>query len=168
MHIGSGTKTFLTSEDAPETVGATGIFTNSAMSMIDWLFSGILVRYPTLKLLYAECQIGWIPYVIERIDDVWKTHGAWAQRGPKLEEPPSVQYYRQVYSCFFKDAVGVQMLEQVGPDNICFEVDYPHQDSTWPSTEAVARETFGFLPAENIRKIARGNAIELLGLPFDR
>jgi len=164
MHIGSGTKTFLTSDDAPETVGATGIFTNSVMSMIDWLFSGVLVRHPNLKLLYAECQIGWIPYVIERVDDVWRTHGGWAQRGPKLAEPPSTQYYRQIYSCFFKDSVGVRLLDVVGRDNICFEVDYPHQDSTWPSTEQVARETFGMLPPEDIYRIARGNAIRLLDL----
>ncbi len=164
MHIGSGTKTFLTSEDAPETVGATGIFTNSVMSMIDWLFSGVLVRYPRLKLLYAECQIGWIPYVLERVDDVWKTHGGWATRGPKLDEPPSTQYFSQVWSCFFKDPVGIDLIDRVGEDNICFEVDYPHQDSTWPSTLEVARQTFGHLSPAQIHKIARGNAIELLGL----
>ncbi|MEZ5144577.1 MAG: amidohydrolase family protein [Acidimicrobiales bacterium] len=164
MHIGSGTKTFLTSEDAPETVGATGIFTNSAMSMIDWLFSGVLVRYPNLELLYAECQIGWIPYVLERVDDVWRTHGGWATRGPKLQEPPSTQYFSQVSSCFFKDPVGIDLLDRVGEDNICFEVDYPHQDSTWPSTLEVATQTFGHLSEAQIHKIARGNAIDLLGL----
>jgi hypothetical protein len=120
MHIGSGTKTFLTSADAPETVGATGIFTNSAMSMIDWRFSGVLVRLPTLKLLYAECQIDWILCVLERVDDGWKTHGGWASRGPKLDEPPS--------------------------------------------TLEVATQTFGHLSTAQIHKIARGNAIDLLGL----
>ena len=62
------------SADAPEAVQGTGIFANSAMSLIDFLFSGVLVRYPDLKLLYAEAQIGWIPYVVERTDDIWKTH----------------------------------------------------------------------------------------------
>lgn len=166
MHIGSGTKTFLTSDDAPEAIGATGIFTNSVMSMIDWLFSGVLMKHPDLKLFYAECQIGWIPYVIERVDDVWKTHGGWAMKGVELKEPPSHYYYRQVYSCFFKDEVGVQMLDQVGPDNVCFEVDYPHQDGTWPNTRQVALDTFGHLPAEQIYKIARGNAIDLFRLNF--
>ena len=28
--------------------------------------------HPDLKLLYAEAQIGWIPYLLERIDDVWR------------------------------------------------------------------------------------------------
>lgn len=66
MHIGSGTKTTRTSKDALEAAGAVSIFTNSAVSMIDWLYSGMLVRFPNLELLYAESQIGWIPYVVER------------------------------------------------------------------------------------------------------
>ena len=62
-------------------------------------------------------------------------------------------------------AVGVDLIDRVGEDNVCFEVDYPHQDSTWPSSEEVARQTFGHLTPPQIHKIARGNAIRLLGLP---
>jgi predicted TIM-barrel fold metal-dependent hydrolase len=164
MHIGSGTKTFNTSADAPEGVQATGIFTNSAMSLIDFLLSGVLVRFPNLKLLYAECQIGWIPYVVERTDDIWETHRGWAHTQDHVKEPPSTYYYRQVYSCFFKDTVGVRLLDKVGVDNITFETDYPHQDGTWPDSRKVATEIFGHLDPVTVRKIARGNAIKLLGL----
>jgi len=163
MHIGSGTKTFGTSSDAPDAVTATGIFTNSAMSMIDWLFSGKLIEFPGLKLLYAECQIGWIPYVLERVDDIWRTH-LWSRDEKKVPFPPSAQYYSNMYSCFFKDHVGVRMLDIVGEDNICFEVDYPHQDGTWPNTMSVAQDIFGHLTQTQIDKIARGNAARLLGL----
>jgi predicted TIM-barrel fold metal-dependent hydrolase len=167
MHIGSGTRTTNTSEDAPEGVQATAIFANSAASLIDFLFSGVLVRYPDLKVLYAECQIGWIPYVVERVDDIWETHRGWAHTQDKVHEKPSHYYYRQVYSCFFKDHVGVKLLDEVGVDNVCFETDYPHQDGTWPHSEKVAQEIFGHLPEDQVRKIARGNAIRLFGLPFE-
>jgi predicted TIM-barrel fold metal-dependent hydrolase len=164
MHIGSGTKTFNTSADAPEAVTATGIFSNSAMSLIDFLFSGVLVRYPTLKLLYAECQIGWIPYVVARCDDIWNTHRGWAHTQDHTPEPPSTYYKRQVYSCFFKDEVGMELLERVGVDNVCFETDYPHQDGTWPRSQEVAAQLFGHLPQEQIDKLARVNAIALFEL----
>ena len=85
------------------------IFTNSAVSLIDFLYSGVLVRYPNLQLLYAEAQIGWIPYVIERVDDVWETHRGWAHGQDHVPEPPSTYYYRQVHACFFKDSAGVDM-----------------------------------------------------------
>ncbi|MCU1624317.1 MAG: amidohydrolase 2 [Frankiales bacterium] len=164
MHIGSGTKTPQTSDDAPEAVAGTIIFGNSAASLVDFLFSGVLHRFPTLKLMYAEAQIGWIPYVLERADDVWHTHRGWAHGKDNCPELPSTYYYRQVYSCFFKDAVGIDLLDKVGVDNILFETDYPHQDSTWPDTREAAALQFGHLPQDQIDKIARGNAIKLFGL----
>jgi predicted TIM-barrel fold metal-dependent hydrolase len=164
MHIGSGTKTINSSDDAPDAVQAVNMFANSALSLIDFLFSGVLVRFPELKLLYAEAQIGWIPYVLERVDDVWDVHRGWSQSQRNVSEPPSQYYYRQVVSCFFKDGVGVENLDRVGRDNIAFETDYPHQDSTWPNTHQVAKELFGQLDAETVHKIVRGNAIRFLGL----
>jgi predicted TIM-barrel fold metal-dependent hydrolase len=164
MHIGSGTKTPQTSSDAPAAVAGTIIFGNAAASLVDYLFSGVLHRYPNLKLLYAEAQIGWIPYVLERTDDVWFTHRGWAHGQDKCPELPSSYYYRQVSSCFFKDPVGVEVLDRVGIDNVMFETDYPHQDGTWPHTRQAAADQFGHLSDEQIEKIARGNAIKLLGL----
>jgi predicted TIM-barrel fold metal-dependent hydrolase len=164
MHIGSGTRTPQTSSDAPGAVGGTIIFGNSVASMTDFLFSGVLDRFPNLKLLYAEAQIGWIPYLLERIDDVWETHRGWAKGQDNCPEPPSTYYYRQISSCFFKDAVGVELLDKVGIDNVTFETDYPHQDGTWPRSREEAALQFGHLPQEQVNKIARGNAIKLLGL----
>jgi hypothetical protein len=54
----------------------------------------------------------------------------------------------------------------VGAANVVFETDYPHQDGTWPHSRQAAAEQFGDLDQHLIDRIARGNAIELLGLPF--
>ncbi len=164
MHIGSGTKTITSSPDAPDAVQAVNMYANSSTSLIDFLFSGVLVRHPNLQLLYAEAQIGWIPYVLERIDDVWETHRGWSESQKYVSDKPSQYYYRQVTSCFFKDTVGVQNLDLVGQKNIAFETDYPHQDSTWPNTHQVAKELFGHLDDDAVFDIVRGNAIRLLDL----
>jgi len=167
MHIGSGTRTPNTSADAPDAVASTIIFGNSVASLTDFLFSGIPHRYPGLKLMYAECQIGWIPYLLERVDDVWETHKGWSDSQLNCPEPPSSYWYRQIYGCFFKDRVGIDLIDKVGVDNILFETDYPHQDGTWPASIKAAEEQFGHLPPEQIRKIARGNAIRLFDLPLE-
>lgn len=167
MHIGSGTKTPQTSSDAPAAVSATILVGNSINSLTDFLFSGVLHRHPRLRLLYAEAQVGWIPYVLERADDVWRTHYGWADSKRFCPEPPSTYYHRQVSSCFFKDPVGIDLLERVGVERIVFETDYPHQDGTWPQSRQAAAEQFGQLDQSTIDRIARLNAIELLDLPFD-
>jgi predicted TIM-barrel fold metal-dependent hydrolase len=164
MHIGSGTRTITSSPDAPDAVQAVNMFANSALSLIDYLYSGVLVRFPELKLLYAEAQIGWIPYVLERVDDVWDVHRGWSNSQRNVTEPPSQYYYRQVMSCFFKDGVGVENLDRVGRRNIAFETDYPHQDGTWPNTHQVAKELFGHLDDQTVHDIVRGNAIRFLQL----
>jgi len=125
---------------------------------------GGLHRFPDLKLLYAEAQIGWIPYLLERIDDVWSTHRGWSGSQIFCPEPPSTYYYRQIHSCFFKDAIGVDLLDQVGLENVMFETDYPHNDGTWPHSKRAAAEQFGHLEQSAVDKIARGNAIRLIGL----
>jgi predicted TIM-barrel fold metal-dependent hydrolase len=164
MHIGSSSRMPATSADAPTAVAATLSFNNAMASMSDWLFSGKLVQFPTLKLAYSEGQIGWIPYVLERADTVWKEHRAWAGVRDIVPEPPSTYYYRQVYGCFFRDHHGVASLDEVGVDNTTFETDYPHTDSTWPETKQVAMELTKGLEPDVIRKIMRGNAIRMLSL----
>ena len=77
MHIGSSSQMPATSADAPVAVAATLSFNNAMASLSDFLFSGVLVRFPQLTLAYSEGQIGWLPYVLERADDVWREHRAW-------------------------------------------------------------------------------------------
>ncbi len=167
MHIGSSSRMPSTSGDAPPAVAATLSFNNSMASMSDFLFSGVLVRYPNLKLAYSEGQIGWIPYILERVDTVWQEHRAWGGVKDLIPEPPSTYYFRQMYGCFFRDNFGLTALNAIGVDNVTFETDYPHTDSTWPDTKEVAIEMMGHLPADVIRKIVRGNAIKMLSLSLD-
>ncbi len=167
MHIGSSSKMPSTSADAPAAVGSTLTFNNAMASMSDWLFSGLLVKYPAVKVAYSEGQIGWIPYILERADKVWEDNRAWGGVADKVPEPPSTYYYRQMYGCFFDDEVGLEMLDRVGVSNVTFETDYPHSDSTWPHTEEVAQKLMGHLPDDVIRKLVRGNAIEMLSLDLE-
>src|SRR3954465_2750628 len=168
MHIGSSSKMPAPPADAPVAVAAPLSFGNAMASLSDFLFSGVLVKFPELKLAYSEGQIGWLPYILERVDDVWKEHRAWGGGKDLLPEPPSSYYFRQVYGCFFRDVHGLESLHRIGVDNVTFETDYPHTDSTWPNTLEVAREMMGALPADVVYKIVRGNAIRMLGLDLDR
>jgi len=164
MHIGSSSRMPSTSPDAPPAVQATLSFGNAMSSLSDFLFSGVLVRHPDLRLAYSEGQIGWLPYILERADDVWSEHRAWGGVAEAIPEPPSTYYYRQVFGCFFRDRHGLESLDRVGVDNITFETDYPHTDSTWPNTLEVANDLMGHLDPEVQYKILRGNAIRMLSL----
>ena len=164
MHIGSSSKMPSTSEDAPPAVGSTLVHTNATLSMVDFLFSGVLVRFPDLKLAYSEGQIGWIPYILERADKVWEENRGWGGVADIVPEKPSMYFHRQIYGCFFDDAHGLRSVDEIGADNITYESDYPHSDSTWPHTKEIAERQMAHLDDETKYKIFRGNAIKLFGL----
>ena len=133
--------------------------------MSDWLFSGKLVQFPTLKLAYSEGQIGWIPYMLERADDgLAASTGRGAGCRTSCPSRRRTYYYRQIYGCFFRDHHGIDSIDVVGVDNITFETDYPHTDSTWPDTKAVAEKLMEGVPDDVVYKIMRGNAIRMLDL----
>jgi predicted TIM-barrel fold metal-dependent hydrolase len=166
MHIGSSSSDPKASPDAPEGVGGTLAFNNSMASLADWLFSGKLMRFPRLKLAYSEGQIGWIPYALERADTVWDQHDAWQHSKEIVPEPPSTYYYGRIFGCFTADRVGLKNLDTVGVDNICFETDYPHTDTTWPRSKEYVEKMVADsgLDDETAYKVLRGNAIRMLEL----
>ena len=164
MHIGSSSSMPAASPDAPEAVGSALAFNNAFASMIDWLFSGKLIQFPELKLAYSEGQIGWIPYALERADIVWDIQEAWTHAKQLVPEPPSTYYRGRIFGCFTADKHGLANLEAVGPDNICFETDYPHSDTSWPDSQAYAEKMVAGLPDDVVYKVLRGNAIQMLSL----
>jgi hypothetical protein len=166
MHIGSSSTNPKASPDAPDGVGGMLAFNNSMASLGDWLFSGKLIEYPLLKLAYSEGQIGWIPYALERADTVWDHHDAWQHSKELIPEPPSSYYYGRIFGCFTADRVGLANLEAVGPENICFETDYPHTDTTWPNSKEYVEKMIADsgIDDETAYKVLRGNAIRMLEL----
>jgi predicted TIM-barrel fold metal-dependent hydrolase len=164
IHIGSSSQMPSTSPDAPPAVSAVLTAQNAQGSLCDWVFSGSLSRHPGLRLLYAEAQVGWMPYVLERMDTVWRESPGW--NGVELSEPPSSIVRGSVYGCLFDDPTGLANRHAIGTDALLFETDYPHSDGTWPHSRAVAHricEAAG-LDAAEVYGLLRGNAITCLGL----
>ncbi|MEK8144474.1 amidohydrolase family protein [Streptomyces sp. M10(2022)] len=143
MHIGSSSKMPSTSADAPPAVGSTITFANCCFSMVDWLMSGKFERFPNLRVMYAEGQIGWIPYILERADVVWEENRGWGGVADKVHRPPSELFTDHVFGCFFDDAFGLKNLDSIGVGNVLYETDYPHSDSTWPKSREVGRSRWG-------------------------
>jgi predicted TIM-barrel fold metal-dependent hydrolase len=167
MHIGSSGRGQVTSKDAPLFVSMSLTTVASQLAMADWLLSGLLIRFPRLKLAFSESQIGWMPFLWERLDNLWRKHNYTEAWNPLITEPPS-QYVRgHIWGCFFEDDFGVRNRDVIGVENITFECDYPHQDSTWPNTQAYAERVLADLSSPERTEILRGNAVELFGLPAE-
>ena len=126
----------------------------------------MLVRFPNLKLALRREPDRLDPVRrCERVDKVWEDNQGWAQSTSTIPEPPSTYYYRAASTAASSTTrTGSTSLDEVGVDNVTFETDYPHSDSTWPDTKEVAARLVADLSDDEVDKIVRGNAIKLLDL----
>jgi predicted TIM-barrel fold metal-dependent hydrolase len=168
LHIGSASVSMRSADDAPAAANITLTSINSQFAMTDWVMSGQLARFPRLKVAFSESQVGWMPYHLQRMDVVWrKFHTSpMARLDPAMTEPPSSYVKGRLYGCVVEDDIGLRG-RGLGVDQLTFESDYPHMDSSWPNTRAYAQRALdecGYTQDE-ADKVIRGNAIELFDLP---
>jgi hypothetical protein len=153
-----------TSRDAPALVPVSLNHVSAERALVDWLSSGILERYSTIKLVLSEGQAGWMPFVLERMDRTFR-HWQRNARTP-ISRPPSTYVPGRVYVTIFEEHTGLAMRDRIGMSQILFETDYPHADSTWPDSITIAEDmvaTAG-LDDQEAARFVRGNVIECYGL----
>ena len=141
-------------------------YQGAAHALSDWLTSGVLDRFPRLKVALSEGQVGWIPFIVERLDSVWHDRPVYGNLEDRLTKPPSAYIPGRVYGCVFDDVIGLKIRDEIGIEQIMFETDYPHGDSTWPHSRAVAEKLVAEagLDERETYLLTRGNAIECYGL----
>jgi predicted TIM-barrel fold metal-dependent hydrolase len=130
------------------------------------ILSGVLERFPRLKIVSAENNCGWLPYYLQRVDRAFRRFGPSGTATPwptKLTLTPSEYFQRQMYCTFIDDPFGVASRHWIGVDNLMWSSDYPHTASTWPRSRAVIERDFKDVSEEEKWKIVRGNVAKLYG-----
>jgi predicted TIM-barrel fold metal-dependent hydrolase len=166
LHIGSSSS-LPTYPDAPIETMITMTPMNLFATASNLVWSPVLTRFPEIKFQLAEGGIGWLPYFLERIDYTYQRHRHWtgANFGDEL---PSERARRHFTFCFIDDMAGIRDRDLVGVDNITWECDYPHSDSTWPDApEAFLKHFDDTVSREEIDKISHLNAMRVFNYdPF--
>jgi predicted TIM-barrel fold metal-dependent hydrolase len=150
-------------DDCKVAIGSTMTFLSNAAVIANLVFSGVLERYPDVKVVSVESGVGWIPFLLEALD---YQIGETADRTRKLlSMKPSDYVRRQVYGSFWFEKQGVvNAIEAIGPDHILFETDFPHPTCLYPEGAAVGRAAVADLDPAVQRKLLQDNAAELYGI----
>jgi uncharacterized protein len=125
------------------------------------IFAGICERFPRLRFCLGEFGVGWIPYMLERMDEVWETRNLRHDCG--LSKKPSEYWASNFYGVVIQEPLVGSLVNILGPDNLLFGNDFAHGDSIWPESRPVFAQTFGHLSNEVQEKIAWRNAARLYG-----
>jgi len=157
IHLGSSGQLAVTAPDAPVDVMITLQPMNICQAAADLLWSRVLKEFPDIRFALSEGGTGWIPYFLDRLDRTYDMHHLWTGQDFK-DRLPSDVFREHFLTCFIADPVGMELRHLIGLDNIAWECDYPHSDSSWPEApEELARVAAG-VPDDELSRITYENA----------
>ena len=135
-----------------------------------FILSGILERFPRLKIISAELNCGWLPYFLHRMDKTFDSRGARLHGSPfptKLTMKPSEYFRRQLYATFIDDPFGVARRHEIGVDNLLWSSDFPHSATFWPHSQEKIAQDFQGVSEEDKRRILCENTARLYSFDVD-
>jgi predicted TIM-barrel fold metal-dependent hydrolase len=157
FHIGSSSTLVITAEDAPIDVLISLQPVNIVQAAADLLWSPVLRKFRDLRVALSEGGIGWIPYFFDRVDWIYTRHHRWT--GQDFGDQLPSQFFRERFvTCFIDDPSGIPNRHRVGIDTITWECDYPHSDTTWPTSPEYLMKSLDGVPDDEIDKITWQNA----------
>ncbi len=125
--------------------------------------SGVLERFPKIRFATIEAGIGWVPWLLDAMDEAFRKHHMWVR--PKLQGLPSDYYRAHGYATFQEDPAGLALAKDWGlAGNFMWANDYPHHEGTWPHSGEAIERTMGGLDEADRAKILGLNAAKLFGL----
>jgi predicted TIM-barrel fold metal-dependent hydrolase len=134
---------------------------SSVQVVANFLYSRILMRFPTLKVVFAETTLSWGAYEIETADHQFERQRLHLEG---YDMTPSQMFHRQCYMTGWYDRVAVESRRYLGVDNILWSTNFPQATSTWPTTQEYVAKNFTGVPADERAQMLWGNAAQLYKL----
>lgn len=144
-----------------QSLPGTGHFHDATTRMLQFIFSGVLDRFPHLRVPFIEVDCGWIPYFEQQADDNFMRHRKGSLRDAKLTRRPSEYMHEFFPVAFITDPIGVSLRHMIGVERMLWSSDYPHITTDWPYSWKTINATFHDVPELERQAILAGNAQEL-------
>ena len=93
------------------------------------VIDGVFERHPNLKGAVVELGAGWVPEMLQRLDETCRIFGR-ADESVRFERKPSEQLTQQMGFTPMHNENVARMIEQSNPDLYLFSSDYPHIEGT--------------------------------------
>jgi predicted TIM-barrel fold metal-dependent hydrolase len=129
----------------------------------DFIFGGILDRFPTLKVLCGEYELSWLPHFMFRMDQVQDDFSDYIKL-PKLKMRASDYMKTRVYHGMIDDPEAQLGFDKVGYGQVLWGSDFPHVRSIGIETQSRLSEMLSGIPKDVQLQLVGGNAARLFNL----
>lgn len=136
-------------------------YERASLVLREVILGGILEKHPALRLVISEAGIGWIPYVLERMDMNWDDQ---FRKLLTLKRRPSEYWFDHCHVTYQAEDFGSRVLDAVGVDNVMWASDFPHPDGLWPDSQRFIASQYAHVAPAVKAKVLGGNAARLYGL----
>jgi predicted TIM-barrel fold metal-dependent hydrolase len=161
IHVGLGNT--MPQELKAKTLPGTVHFYDAPNRMLQFIFAGVLDRFPGLTIVMTEVDCGWLPYFAEQADDNFLRHAKSSLRDHRLTMKPSEYMSKHFPATFITDHYAVANRERIGVHRMLWSNDYPHITSDWPYSWKTINAAFAAVPADERHAILAGNAQRIFG-----
>jgi predicted TIM-barrel fold metal-dependent hydrolase len=162
LHVGLSGSPSQTPAKAHAFTGAfTGAFRfyDPPVRIAEMIYTQLFDRFPALEVVCAEVDVGWVPYLMEQLDDRYARQNPASKR--PLALPPSGYFSRNLSYTIVKDRFGIRNRHAVGVDRILWSSDFPHATCDFPDYAPAIAADFAGVPDAERDAILSGNARRL-------
>jgi predicted TIM-barrel fold metal-dependent hydrolase len=150
-------------DDTKLAIGGTLLFIGNGRVVVNIICSGMLDRFPDLRIVSVESGAGWVPFILEALEyEIAENAPGLARR---LSLTPKEFFRRNFYATMWFERTNLtELVATVGEDNILFETDFPHPTCLFPDPLSTAAANMRELSDTAQRKILGENAAQLYRL----
>ena len=138
------------------------LYQEIARTLTDLVIGGVLERHPGLRIISAENELGWLPFHVWRMDQLYEKLEPMSPI--KLPVKPSSYFFRQVFATFIEDPFFSTTVPAIGVKNIMWSSDFPHLQSSYPNSHELIAKNLGDVTPEDQRRILHDNVASLYAL----
>jgi len=128
------------------------------------LFSGACQRFPRLRFVIVEGNIGWIPTAMEQIDDMFLRYRWYTGAADVMSTMPSRVFHRNFWATFMIDSIGIELRHHMNVRHLMWSTDYPHTGTDWPNNRTTIARLFRGVPQDEVKCMLLDNCRALYHL----
>jgi predicted TIM-barrel fold metal-dependent hydrolase len=127
-----------------------------------YVCGGLLDRHEGLRVGWFEGGINWVVSAIQDAEHMYMSY----KHMIDVDLKHDVRHYwtNHMYSAFMLDPLGLELIDEIGIDQVMWSSDFPHNESTFGYSERSLGAVVEALGAPDAAKVVSRNVLDFLGL----